>query len=90
MEDLMRHKSKDDMMTKEDKCSPKEAWDSAMEQTDYHSGASAGMTASIISRFSPRGKEFQEWWNKECGSTGKEKGTINPAILRIKPEEKKK
>jgi len=49
---------------KQIKVSPKDAWNSAMEQTDYHSGASVGMTVSIIFYFSPRGKEFKKWWKK--------------------------
>ena len=58
MEDLMRHETKGD--AKQDKVTPKEAWASGMEQTDYHSGFSAGCTAQIIIRFSPRGEEFQK------------------------------
>ena len=47
-------------------------------------GAMAGCIAESIVHFSPRGKEFQGFWNKRCGGTGEEKGTINPAILEIK------
>lgn len=81
MKDLMCHTFKG--VWKEKKVTPKEAFESAMEQTGYHSLCSASFTASTISTFSPRGKEFQKWWNKESGGTGKEEGTINTAIITI-------
>jgi hypothetical protein len=31
-----------------------------------------------------KGKEFNNAWNKHCGGSGQEKGTINPAIITIK------
>lgn len=82
MRDLMAHTFKG--VWKDKKMTPKEAWESAMEQTDYHSGFSAAMTANIIATFSVRGNEFKKWWNKYNGGTGEEKGTLNPAILEIK------
>lgn len=85
---LMQHKYKD--IWKEAKCTPKEAWDEAMKQTDYHSRNSASMTASIVSSYSLRGEEFQVWWNKKQGGTGEEEGTINPTVMTIGPVKKKK
>jgi hypothetical protein len=82
MQKLMQHTYEG--VWRREEVSPKNAWNDAMKQTNYHSGCSAGFTASIVSHFSPRGKEFQEWWNKRCGGTGNEKGTINPAILTLK------
>ena len=67
MEDLMRHKVKKILML--GKATPEEAWESAMNQTGYHSGCSAGFTASIIIYFSPRGEEFRKWWNKYHNGT---------------------
>ena len=86
MKDLMGHETDDEV--KQDKVTPKEAWESAMEQTPYHSGFSAGCTAQTIIHFSPRGEEFQKWWNKKCGGTGEENGVINPAILTIDTHKK--
>ena len=63
LKDLMRHTFEGPI--KEDKCSPKEAWDNAMEETPYHSGYSAGTTAIIVAVYSPRGDEFKEWCKKE-------------------------
>ena len=82
MKDLIAHTLKG--VWKQNKVTPKEVWESAMEQTDYHSGFSAAMTANIIATFSIRGEEFQKWWNEYNGGTGEEQGTINPAILTIK------
>jgi len=65
MEDLMQHEKNEWGDLKQKKVTPKDAWDGAMEQTDYHSGASAGMTCSIVRNFSPRGQEFWEWWKEE-------------------------
>ncbi len=65
LEDLMRHISKKGSDCVGIKMSPKEAWDSAMTQTNYHSGFSAQCTAQIIIMFSPRGEEFKKWWKKE-------------------------
>lgn len=81
MKDLMCHTFKG--VWKGKKVTPVEAWQGAMQSTDFHSACSASFTASIISMFSLRGKEFQKWWNKEAGGTGKEKGTINTAIMII-------
>ena len=63
MEDLMGHTYKG--VWKLSKDTPKEAWDSGMKQTDYHSGASASMCATIIARYSPRGEEFVRWCKKD-------------------------
>ena len=60
---LMRHIDTGGVM--EEKATPKEAWDDAMKQTDYHSGYSAAFTASIIARYSPRGEEFKKWCIKD-------------------------
>ena len=63
MEDLVGHKLKG--ICKEKKVTPKEAWESAMSQTDYHSGFSAAITATIIAKYSPRGDEFKNWCKKD-------------------------
>lgn len=47
-------------------------------------GFMAGCMAQSIVHFHPRGDEFKDYWNKRCGGSGKEKGTINPAIITIK------
>jgi hypothetical protein len=60
-----------------------EAWEETMKEFDGHSGYTAGCTANAVAHFSPRGEEFRVFWNKRCGGTGTEKGTINPAILTI-------
>ena len=60
-------KVKRQIVMKYDKETPKEAWESAMKQTDYHSGFSAGCVARTIERYSPRGKEFFKWFKKEHG-----------------------
>jgi len=88
MKDLMRHDTKEEV--RQDKVTPEEAWKSAMEQTPYHSGFSAGCTAWVITRFSPRGEEFQKWWNEYNGGTGKEKGTIDPATFTISDTKEEK
>jgi hypothetical protein len=63
MQDLMAHTYEDPW--KEDKCTPQEAWESAMTQCgNGHSGMSAAMTACMIARYSPRGREFACWCNK--------------------------
>jgi len=82
LEELMQHTYNG--AWKKEKISVKKAWQDAMKQTNYHSGCSASFTAGIVSYFSPRGKEFQQWWNKSHGGTGKEGGTINSAILTVK------
>lgn len=46
-------------------------------------GYMAGVMASAIAHFHPRGDEFNKYWNKKCGGTGEEEGTINPAIITI-------
>lgn len=48
------------------------------------SGFMAGCVASAIVHYHPRGEEFKQFWNKRCGGTGTENGTINPAIITIK------
>ncbi|MCI9233241.1 MAG: hypothetical protein HFH08_01435 [Bacilli bacterium] len=45
------------------------------------SGYMAGAVSSMIARFSTRGSEFKQYWNKKFGISGEEKGTVNPAIL---------
>jgi len=50
------------------------------------SGFQAGAVAHTIVEVHSRGQEFQEKWNLSCGGTGKEKGTINPAILTIEKD----
>ena len=63
MEKLMAHIG--ESVLKEKKCTPKEAWEEAMVSDPGHSGASAAMTANLISTYSPRGKEFKKFWKKE-------------------------
>jgi len=53
-------------------------------KADGITGYMAGVVASMVSHFHERGDEFKKEWNKDCGGTGEEKGTINPAILTIK------
>ena len=67
LEGLMQHKIKNYSPVKdtEKKLTPKEAWESAMNQTRYHSGYSAAMTATMIAHFSPRGPEFKKWCIKD-------------------------
>ena len=36
-----------------------------MNQTDYHSGMSASMAATMVARYSPRGGEFVKWCKKD-------------------------
>ena len=56
---LMQHTY--DSIWKRPKITPKKAWIKAMEETNYHSGASAAMTAIMIAKYSPRGNEFKDW-----------------------------
>ncbi len=63
MQDLMQHTYKG--IWKEPECTPKEAWKSAFKQFGGHSGMSAAMTATIIAKYSPRGKEFVDWCKKD-------------------------
>ena len=46
-------------------------------------GFMAGVVASAIFHFHPRGDEFNKTWNKKWGVEDA-KGTINPAILNVK------
>ena len=62
MEELMEHKFKSKWKTK--KCTPKEAWDAGMNAVPGHSCMSAAGTATIIAKYSPRGKEFKNWCKK--------------------------
>jgi len=62
--------------------SPQEAEAIGIKDSDI-TGYQAGIMASMINYFHPRGDEFKKYFNKECGGTGKEKGTINPAIMTI-------
>jgi hypothetical protein len=63
MNDLMAHTYEG--VWKQDKCTPKEAWENAFKQFDGHSGMSAAMTATIIAKYSPRGEEFKAWCKKD-------------------------
>lgn len=63
LEHLMKHTYKG--VWKGDKETPKETWEGAMEQTDFHSGASASMVAIMVARYSPRGEEFKKWCKKD-------------------------
>ncbi len=47
-------------------------------------GNMVGEAMLIVAHFNPRGEEMKVWWNKRCGGTGEEKGTINPALLTFK------
>lgn len=47
-------------------------------------GNMMGEIMRAIVHFHPRGDEVKPWWNKLCGGTGEEKGTINPAIVTFK------
>jgi len=62
--------------------SPQEAESIGIEDSGI-TGFQAGAMASMINYFHPRGDEFRKYFNKVCGGTGKEKGTINPAIMTI-------
>ena len=46
-------------------------------------GNMMGEIMKAIVHFHPRGDEVRPWWNKKCGGTGEEKGTINPALVTI-------
>ena len=63
LQDLMQHTYKG--VWKEKKCTPKEAWESAFQQFNGHSGMSAAITATIIAQYSPRGEEFKKWCIKD-------------------------
>ena len=66
MEYLMQHEPYGEVgEIRADKVTPKEAWERAIEQTSYHSGMSAAMTATIIAKYSPRGDEFKKWCIKD-------------------------
>ena len=62
MEELMEHKFHSKWKTK--KCTPKEAWDAGMHAVPGHSGMSAAMVAVTVAKYSPRGKEFENWCKK--------------------------
>mgnify|MGYP006311746395 CR=1 FL=1 len=47
-------------------------------------GFMAGCVASMISQVHSRGKEFRKKWNESYG-VKKARGTVNPAILHIRP-----
>jgi hypothetical protein len=47
-------------------------------------GYMAGVATQLVVQFNPRGEELKPAWNKHCGGTGEEKGTINPALITIK------
>lgn len=46
-------------------------------------GAMAGMAINGVVQFHPRGQELKVAWNKHCGGTGEEGGTIDPSIITI-------
>lgn len=48
------------------------------------SGFMAWAIAKIVIDCHEKGQEFNEAWNRNCGVSGKEKITINPAIIAIK------
>ncbi len=62
---------------------PQEAEDEGIKDSGI-TGFMAGAMASAIAYYHPRGEEFKVYFNKQCGGTGEEKGTINPAILTVK------
>ena len=62
MEKLMSHTFKGAFRTK--KFTPEQAWREGFSSTDYHSGMSAAMTATMIARYSIRGDEFKRWAKK--------------------------
>lgn len=62
---------------------PEEAENEGIKDSGI-TGFQAGCMAGAIAHFHPRGDEFNKYFNKQCGGTGEEKGTINPAILTIK------
>lgn len=47
-------------------------------------GFMAGLMAQAINQLHPRGAEFNKYWNDQFGQPDA-KGTINPAIIEIKP-----
>lgn len=57
----------------------------ALEALHGHglTGYMAGIAVDTVVRFNHRGDELKVAWNKHCGGTGEEKGTINPAIMTI-------
>lgn len=59
--------------------------DDALEglKGDDLSGAMAGAAIAGVVNFHPRGDELKVAWNKDCGGTGEEKGTIDPSIITI-------
>lgn len=57
-----------------------------MFENEIAKGLTGNMMAEImkaIVHFHSRGDEVRPWWNKKCGGTGEEKGTINPALMTI-------
>ena len=52
-------------------------------------GYMAGMAVAMVVRFHPRGEELRIWWNKQWGMERKEKGTINPALIKVSTKKKK-
>lgn len=55
-----------------------------ISESGITTGFMAGAIAKMVVDCHRKGKEFNEAWNKHCGGSGKEKGTINPAIITIK------
>lgn len=51
-------------------------------------GYMAGMAALMVSSYNPRGEEFRVWWNEKYGAK-EAKGTVNPAIVTVKPKKGK-
>lgn len=50
---------------------------------DGITGFMAGAAINGVVHFHPRGEELKVAWNKLCGGTGEEKGTIDPSIITI-------
>lgn len=75
------------------KLTPKQAMDKGIKSTEGYgiSFSQANYIVQDVVRFAKtRGKEFQEWWNKKHGGTGKEKGTIISNMFCIDPTKRKK
>ena len=53
-------------------------------------GFMAGCVASMVSQCHSRGKEFKKKWNESYGVKDERKGTVNPALITIKFDEKEK
>jgi hypothetical protein len=49
-------------------------------------GFLAGIMASMVAYFHPRGEEFRKHWNREIGGATQEdsEGVLNPALITLK------